>query len=274
MKSPVVKWQARTPSSERLQGFLKYAERFSETTQKTYKGVLWRFYQYMPKYIENLTVEHIERFVESAKVTNSTKNKNLNVVRSFCRYLADFYGLPNHCKKIQRLREEPRKQKIITDEQYRQILEACKNQKQKDVLKFLSNTGLRDAEFRNLTWQNVSNDRQYLTVISKRHRRIIPLNQTCREILTRKSNSIYIFESYHKKTTLYKLFQTLSKRAGLPIVASSHSYRHKFCTDLIRAGVPITKVSKIMGHASIAITERIYLHFLPVDFIGCTDVLD
>jgi integrase/recombinase XerD len=54
----------------------------------------------------------------------------------------------------------------------------------------------------------------------------------------------------------------------------SHAIRHYFATELIRKGVNIYKVSKILGHASIKITESIYVHLLPIDLLGITDVLD
>lgn len=39
-----------------------------------------------------------------------------------------------------------------------------------------------------------------------------------------------------------------------------YDLRHTFCTDLERAGVPINIASKLMGHASISITAKIYTH--------------
>lgn len=39
-----------------------------------------------------------------------------------------------------------------------------------------------------------------------------------------------------------------------------YDLRHTYCTDLERAGVPINVASKLMGHASISITAKIYTH--------------
>lgn len=39
-----------------------------------------------------------------------------------------------------------------------------------------------------------------------------------------------------------------------------YDLRHTFCTDLERAGVPLNVASQLMGHASIAITAKIYTH--------------
>ncbi len=43
-----------------------------------------------------------------------------------------------------------------------------------------------------------------------------------------------------------------------PIVP--YDLRHTFCTDLERAGVPINIASKLMGHANISVTAKIYTH--------------
>jgi len=52
-----------------------------------------------------------------------------------------------------------------------------------------------------------------------------------------------------------------------------HAIRHFFATRLMRQGVPLAKISKILGHASIKTTEQIYIHWLPKDVLGLTDCL-
>ncbi len=54
----------------------------------------------------------------------------------------------------------------------------------------------------------------------------------------------------------------------------AHADRHFFATQLIRKGVSIYKVSKILGHSSVQTTESTYVHLMPVDLLGITDVLD
>lgn len=228
----------------------------------------------MPKYIEFLCAEHIERYIQTVKGINATRNKHLAIIRSFCRYLADFYDLPNPTLKMKDLPEDPPRQKIINDAQYERILAACENQEQRDIVQFLGNTGLRESEFRSLTWQNVSSEQQCLILTGKgKKRRIVPLNDVCRAVLARKANShIYLFKS--TKNKLYRLLKTLSCRAGLSFVASAHTYRHFYTTRLIRAGAKIAIVSKSLGHSEISTTLRIYEHLLPSDVLGLTDILD
>jgi integrase len=42
----------------------------------------------------------------------------------------------------------------------------------------------------------------------------------------------------------------------------------------LRRGVELWRVSKILGHASIAITEHVYIHVIRQDVLGATDCLD
>ena len=44
-----------------------------------------------------------------------------------------------------------------------------------------------------------------------------------------------------------------------------HALRHTFCSRLLQAGVPIYKVSKLMGHKDVTITDRIYGHLVNKD---------
>jgi integrase len=54
-------------------------------------------------------------------------------------------------------------------------------------------------------------------------------------------------------------FKPQSKKAGVPII-TWHQMRHSAATMLLESGVPITNVSKLLGHASPVITAMIYSH--------------
>lgn len=260
--------RARTPTKDAIRRFLGYTQRFSSNTQRQYRDGLWRFCDAMPDFVELITAEHINRYVCSRRILNSSKNAMLTPIRSFFRYLSDYYDIPNVANKVKCLKNQPPRQRVISEFEYRKILEVAKPI-EGAVIRFLANSGLRATEMAILTPANISPNQKYLTIVGKGDkRRLVPLNDTCRECLN------LIFSKSFTRDTLYNLCRSLSRRARLSSVAGPHSYRHFFCTRLIRKGVAITKVSKIMGHASVAVTERIYLHLLPVDFLGVTDCLD
>jgi integrase len=69
----------------------------------------------------------------------------------------------------------------------------------------------------------------------------------------------------------YGLWAAL-ERAGLRRV-NMHSLRHSFASALIMGGAPVTEVQTLLGHASPAITLRIYSHWFKAQDSGAVDKL-
>lgn len=44
-----------------------------------------------------------------------------------------------------------------------------------------------------------------------------------------------------------------------------HDFRHSHATFLLSNGVPITVISKRLGHSDISMTLNVYSHFIPQD---------
>lgn len=61
--------------------------------------------------------------------------------------------------------------------------------------------------------------------------------------------------------------------AGGPADVTAHTLRHTFASRLVQAGVDLFKVSKLLGHASIRMTER-YAHLAPSSFNAAVAVLE
>lgn len=55
-------------------------------------------------------------------------------------------------------------------------------------------------------------------------------------------------------------FRKLLARAGVPVHYRMHDLRHTAASHLLADGVPLPEVSQILGHASPAITARLYAH--------------
>jgi integrase len=58
-------------------------------------------------------------------------------------------------------------------------------------------------------------------------------------------------------------------RAKIPTV-TPHVLRHTFGTRWFQVGGDICKPSRILGHASVSVTERHYVHLLKDDLVGAS----
>lgn len=254
--------------------FTSYCRRHTPATQKLYRRVLERFIESLPgnvQRIQQIDSRMIESFlyqIRDSGPVNRTLNAYLTVVKAFCRYYSDRYTLPNPASRVTMLTEDPANPRFLSDEEYAKLLETAGEQARDRIL-FLANTGLRASEFYGLVKSGkLERYATAITVTGKgRRRRTIPLNQTCRDVLTRD----HIFRPI-SRNPLYQQLNRVAKRAQIPPLGP-HALRHYCATQMLIKGVPPAKVAAVLGH-SVRVLERTYSHILPKDLQGTTDVLD
>jgi integrase len=69
-------------------------------------------------------------------------------------------------------------------------------------------------------------------------------------------------------------FQRAVAKAGLPPEFIPHSLRHLYASTALAEGIPITEVSRWLGHKSIEVTHQIYGHLVPSSFNRARTALD
>jgi len=254
-----------------INGWLRYGTRyFTPRTIQQYEMVIRRYFQLS----SGVATEDIENYLDRILEENTaaTGNAHLTAIKSFCRWTARKFECSNPAKVIDKFTENPPRQRVLSGQEYKTVLKITTGL-ETDTIQFLGNTGLRKSEFQSLTWQNISPDMSHLLIVGKgRKQRIIPLNLICKQILQKTSPQLPFVQKYQGHN-LYCLCCRLAKQTNIPRFGP-HALRHFFATRLIRAGVPLIKVSQILGHSSIITTERIYVHLVPRDLLGVTDCLD
>lgn len=70
------------------------------------------------------------------------------------------------------------------------------------------------------------------------------------------------------------LLPRLGKKAGITKRVHAHGLRHTGACDMRKAGVDIGKISKALGHSSIATTARYLDHIAPQDVIEAMRAMD
>lgn len=61
---------------------------------------------------------------------------------------------------------------------------------------------------------------------------------------------------------LLRSLQIAQRKANLPVIRTFHETRHYFASKLIEAGFNLVHIARIIGHADIALTLRVYGHLL------------
>jgi integrase len=88
----------------------------------------------------------------------------------------------------------------------------------------------------------------------------------------------YLFQGRKYKLVIRRSYQEdfrrAAERAGLPPEFIPHSLRHYFASAALAKGIPITEVSRWLGHKSIEVTHQIYGHLVPSSFDRARTALD
>jgi integrase len=88
----------------------------------------------------------------------------------------------------------------------------------------------------------------------------------------------YLFQGRKHKLVVRRSyqqdFQRAADRAGLPPEFIPHSLRHLYASTALAEGIPITEVSRWLGHKSIEVTHQIYGHLVPSSFDRALCALD
>jgi len=227
---------------------------------------------------KQLTTEAIEAYLDELleHSTRRTFNCYLTAIRSFCNWRSERFKVDNPAACIHIIKEDPPRQRVLSEEEYVKVLKHARGM-DLDIIEFLANTGLRRDEFRRLTWADIPDGYKFIRLKGKgRKGRVIPLNATCKDILNRYDRvdgPVQFAQRYPGREGTTWLCKRISRDIDIPRFGP-HALRHFFATRLIKAGVSIYKVSKILGHSSVKTTESVYAHLVPQDLLGATDALD
>ena len=163
--------------------------------------------------------------------------------------------------------------------------------------------GLRAKESVNLTWDDVDlkgnasdpDNFGYIYVVNRddnttksARERTIPIRKPLKDILVSWHKHLgepkegYVFPSatgfspWHKMSpgAVSRSFKKFVRKANdVPNTVTLHGLRHTCATDLLRKGVPIHIVQKIMGHSSVEVTQ-IYEHLNQNDIANAIKGID
>jgi integrase/recombinase XerD len=174
------------------------------------------------------------------------------------------------------------------------ILDACDRLRDRFLLALLYDSGVRAGEALGLRHEDIAAAEREVTVrprtndngarVKSRASRTIPVSAGLVRLYADylhgeygDLDSDYVFVNLWGRprghpltyTAVYDLVRRLRRRTGIDF--DLHWYRHTAATRLLRDGVPIEVVSRILGHAGLSTTLDVYGHLTAEDARAALD---
>lgn len=267
---------------ERFLDYIAVEKRYSPHTIITYRKDLSDFSAFVLKTEATDDVVHVHKKViknfiielSNSGLSKRSINRKLSTLRSFYLFLLRLQEIKvSPMETIESLKFYPEK-RIPFSLQEMNLMETeieaqgTMTLLEKLIVETLYQTGIRKAELCNLLLQNVDFSAKQIMVIGKGNKaRIIPVSD---ELLSdfktylavrlpERENQHYFFVNKKGKKLGEKFVYSVVNRYFSLVtskqIRSPHILRHTFATHVLNEGAEISKVQKLMGHASMASTQ-------------------
>lgn len=274
----------------------KIARGLSKRTVKYYKESITMSLQKIGKQYDEITADDLRLYLAQRiykdGVTKRTANNERRNLSAFYTWLQkEEILLRNPMSKVDAIKEEKVKKKAYEPLEIEKIRVACRTNRERAIIECLASTWCRVSELAQIQVQDIKDGK--LTVHGKgakdrevylNARAIVALSNYMAE---RNDTNPYLFPRYKyagnaikcggRRNGMYwytdpelvdetrpmdmgsieSIVRSIGKRAGVNNV-HPHRFRRTGATMALRQGMPLTTVSKLLGHESIE-TTQIYL---------------
>jgi len=282
LRKVVLAESARMPGASRRKGrigFTEFSKMFIDDYAKNVKrswrsdksrlGNLERYFKDI--YLDEVTPLMIQKSLAwrlKSGNSKSTANRYLALLKKlFSLAIEEGYLETNPAAKIKKSSEKDLlKERVLTEDEETR-LKSASYPVLRSIISVALHTGMRLQEILSLRWAQVDLDEMILTVERTKSgkARTIPLNVALHDELSRlrslDGRTPFVFpnpKTGKSLTTVKTAFVAACRRAGIAGLRF-HDLRHTFGSRLVEKGADIETVRSLLGHASIAVTQR-YVH--------------
>jgi integrase len=262
------------------------ARRVSSGTVKKYKLLGKRLEAYAAErkalYVSDCSLNLLTRFRETWKDGPRTAAKKLERLRAFFRFACERHWIEdNPALLLKAPRITLRPTLPLTHEEMQKLLAACEKyemeiqspglrnaQRLRTLVLLMRYTGMRIGDAVSLSAERIKGDKLFLYTQKTGTAVYAVLPEFVVQALeaTPRINEKHFFWSGNGKLEtavkdwqgrIRKLFELAKVEKGDSYMLS-HRFRDTFSVELLLAGVPIERVSILLGHSSVRITEKHY----------------
>lgn len=220
----------------------------------------------------DLTTEDIEAFkvhLKNEKYTAKSISRKVNSIKSLYRFLVSQSLITNNpAQQVTHPKYEVSPPRILSKMEYRALRDACRDDlRLSAIIELLLQTGIRIGELANLSLEdlNLAKKRIVVQPYESHEGRTIPLTEAAVKSLEAylnvrpKTKEQTVFVTKTGNPFLVRNIRTAIDRyyklAGINN-AKVNDLRHTFIIQQLSSGVPLTYLSKVVGHKRISTTEK------------------
>jgi integrase/recombinase XerD len=224
---------------------------------------------------EEVRPSHVREWLAGIKGKDTTVHAKARGVRAMLRlWLAEKYIPAPITFAMPRL--EKKMLPFLTPEQFKKALKAATTPRDRALLLFFVDSGVRRAEALALNWGDVNfqtgavlvrlgkGNKARVTCIGAHTRRALIAYRRSRKV--GEGDPLFQTDEGMRLTPmgLRSIFERLGKRAGEKI--SPHALRRSFAIASLRQGMNLIALQRLMGHADVS-TTGVYVQYVSEDLI-------
>lgn len=244
------------------------------STQECYVSAVYGLAKYYHRSPDQITGEELKGYLfwlHQQDKAASTINQVTSGLKFFYRHVLD-RPLPELEKVLPRVKKPIRRAQVFSPEEIERLLTVgCVHPRPRMFLMTVYAAGLRVSEACHLRVEDILSSRMQLRIVCAKGQRDRYTNLSPKLLgelraywrLFRPSPWLFASTRDGRRPICVESGQSLYyqalRRAKLPRKGGIHALRHSYATHLVEAGVELSAVQRLMGHAHLS-TTALYLH--------------